>query len=217
MPDTPQSNALYVAVTGNSRGIGKAITDEIRQRGHYVYHGFTRDCGFDVSDYGSVARAFNDLSEDRVDALVANAGIVELGTVLELTPKAWRRQMAVNLDGVFYCCKEYARLCRTQGRPGKIITIASTAGTGPRPGRSAYAASKAGVISFSLSLAEELKPYGIKVYCVAPGAVATDMRHTIAPDDDFDHMMQPAEVAGLVADLIERGHLLEGQVLFARR
>jgi len=138
-----------------------------------------------------------------------------MGTILELTPEAWQRQFAVNLNGVFYCCKEYARIAKNTG--GKIINIASTAGLGPRPGRSAYAASKAAVISFSLSIAEELRPYGIKVYCIAPGACATDLRRQIYPDEDFENMMKPGELARFVVDVVEDGEMLDGQIIQVRR
>jgi 3-oxoacyl-[acyl-carrier protein] reductase len=66
-------------------------------------------------------------------------------------------------------------------------------------------------------MAEELRPYGIKVYCVAPGACATDMRKVIAPDDDFDSMMKPEELARLIVDLVEGGEMLDGQIIQARR
>ena len=205
---------MHVIVTGSERGIGKEIARELCRRGHY-YYGFSRWNDVDVSDDKCIANVFDKLSMSPPEALINNAGVVEMGSVLELTPEAWRRQIDVNLNGVFYCSKEYARIAKRTG--GKIINIASTSGMGPRPGRSAYAASKAGVISLSLSLAEELRPYGIKVYCIAPGACDTDLRHKINPDDDFDNMMKPYELANFVADIVEDGYMLDGQVIQARR
>ena len=205
---------MRVIVTGSERGIGKEIARELCRRGHY-YYGFSRWNDIDVSDDKCIANAFDKLSMSPPEALINNAGVVEMGSVLELTPEAWRRQIDVNLNGVFYCSKEYARI--TKGTGGKIINIASTAGLGPRPGRSAYAASKAAVINFSLSLAEELRPYGIKVYCIAPGACNTDLRHQINPDDDFENMMQPEELARFVVDIVEGGEMLDGQVIQVRR
>ncbi|MFA5485410.1 MAG: SDR family oxidoreductase, partial [Candidatus Pacearchaeota archaeon] len=125
-----------------------------------------------------------------------------------------RYQFDVNIHGVFYCCKEYARIAKTKG--GKIINIASTSGLGPRPGRSAYAASKAAVINFSASIAEELRPYGIKVYCLAPGACATDLRRKIYPDEDFTNMMKPEELARFAVDIAEGGEMLDGQTIQVR-
>lgn len=205
---------MRVIVTGSERGIGKEIARELCQRGHYCY-GFSRWNDIDVSDDKCIANVFDKLSMSPPEALINNAGVVEMGSVLELTPEAWRRQIDVNLNGVFYCSKEYARIAKGTG--GKIINIASTAGLGPRPGRSAYAASKAAVINFSLSLTEELRPYGIKVYCIAPGACNTDLRHQINPDDDFENMMQPEELARFVVDIVEGGEMLDGQVIQVRR
>jgi NAD(P)-dependent dehydrogenase (short-subunit alcohol dehydrogenase family) len=204
---------MRVIVTGSERGIGKEIARELCRRGHF-YYGFSRWNDIDVSDYSCIQRAFDELKDDPPEALVNNAGIVELGSILEITPDAWKRQFDVNINGVFYCTKEYARIAKNTG--GKIINIASTAGLGPRPGRSAYAASKAAVINLSLSTAEELKPYNIKVYCIAPGACNTDMRHQIAPDDNFKSMLQPEELAKFVVDIIEKGYMLDNQVIIAR-
>ena len=205
---------MNVIVTGSERGIGKEIARELCRRGHY-YYGFSRFNDIDVSDYNCIQRAFSELADKPPEALVNNAGVIELGSVLELTPEAWKKQMDINLNGVFYCTKEYVKIAKNTG--GKIINIASTAGLGARPGRSAYAASKAAVINFSLSMAEELRPYGIKVYCIAPGAVNTDMRKQIAPDDDFADMLQPEELAKFVVDIIEDGQMLDGQVIQVRR
>lgn len=209
-----------IIITGSSRGIGKEVAREICRRGGY-YYGLSRWNETDVSSPESVKRSFMGFEglpdKDFPIALVNNAGIVEMGSVLELTPKAWERQFAVNMHGVFYCSKEYVRLLKNRGAAGKIINIASTAGMlKPRPGRSAYAASKAAVVSFSLSLAEEVRDYGIKVYCVAPGACATDLRCQINPDDDFENMMQPEELARFIVSLIEDGEMLDNQVLLAK-
>ncbi len=205
---------MHVIVTGSERGIGQAIAQELCKRGHY-YYGFSRWNEIDVSDYNCIKKAFDELKYDPPDALINNAGVVEMGGILEITPEAWQKQFDVNMNGTFYCSKEYARIAKDRG--GKIINIASTAGMGSRPGRSAYAASKAAVINFSLSIAEELRPYGIKVFCIAPGACATDLRRQIAPDDDFENMMQPEELAKFVVDIVEGGEMLDGQIVQARR
>jgi 3-oxoacyl-[acyl-carrier protein] reductase len=204
---------MKVVVTGSERGIGKQIARELCKRGHF-YYGFSRFNDIDVSDYDCVKKAFDELAAEPPEALVNNAGIVEVGSILELSPEAWKKQIETNLNGVFYCAKEYARIAK--GRGGKIINIASTAGLDARPGRSAYAASKAAVMNFSLSMAEELRPYGIKVYCIAPGACNTDLRRKIAPDDDFENMMQPEELAKFIVDIIEGGDMLDNQIILAR-
>ena len=210
---------MHPIITGASRGMGAAIAKEFSKRGHF-YYDFSRWNNIDVSVYESIKAGFEDFyhPESKLpEVLINNAGTVELGSILELSPEDWEKQFAVNMHGVFYCCKEYVKLLRAKNKPGKIINIASTSGIlTPRPGRSAYAASKAAVVSFSLSLAEELKPYGIKVYCIAPGACNTDLRKKIYPDDDFENMMQPEELARFVVDIAEGGEMLDGQVILAR-
>lgn len=208
---------MKVIVTGSTRGIGRAISRELCRRGHY-YYSFSRWNGIDVSDYECIKKAFEELTqvESPPEALINNAGMVEMGSVVELPPESWEQQFKVNMHGMFYCCKEYVKLLRVKKAPGKIINITSTSGLlTSRPGRSAYAASKAAAISFSLSLAEELRPYGIKVYCIAPGACATDLRRQIYPDDDFSKMMQPEQLARFIVDLLEGGEMLDGQVIQA--
>jgi len=204
---------MKIVITGSGRGIGKELAREACKRGHY-YYGFSRWDNIDVTDYECVRKAFDALKEDPPEVLINNAGIAEIGSVLEMSPDKWKAQFDVNVHGVFYCCKEYIRICKNVG--GKIINIASTAGLSARPGRAGYAASKAAVINFSLSLAEEVKDYGIKVYCIAPGAVNTDLRHKIAPDDDFENMLQPGELAKTVIDIVENGALLDNQILLMR-
>jgi NAD(P)-dependent dehydrogenase (short-subunit alcohol dehydrogenase family) len=207
---------MHVIVTGATRGIGKAVTDELDSRNH-TWTGISYSMGVDITRYEIVKDIFSyiDGADPPADVLINNAGIVELGSVLELSPENWEKQFAVNLHGVFYCCKEFAKIAKNRG--GKIINISSTSGVfTPRPGRSAYAASKAAVISFSLSLAEELRPYGIRVYCIAPGACNTDLRRKIYPDDDFENMMQPEELARFIVDIAEGGEMLDGQVILAR-
>jgi len=204
---------MKAIVTGSERGIGKEIARELCRRGHY-YYGFSRWNNIDVTDYACIQNAFNELAENPPEVLINNAGIIKLGSILEITPEAWKWQFDVNMNGVFYCTKEYVRIAKNTG--GKIINIASTAGIGARPGRSVYAASKAAVISFSLSMAEELRPYGIKVYCIAPGACNTDLRKQIAPDDDFENMMQPEELARFIVNIAEDGYMLDNQVIITK-
>lgn len=205
---------MNAIVTGASRGIGKAISIELTDRGHSCQM-LSRSCGCDITDYEAVKTAINNRTV-LPDVLINNAGIVELGTLLEMDPEDWENQFDVNVNGVVWCCQHFIRAVRGK-KKAKIINIASTSGMlTPRPGRSAYAASKAAVISLSLSLAEELRPDGIKVYCIAPGACNTDLRKKIYPDDDFENMMQPAELAKFVVDIAENGYMLDNQVIIAK-
>lgn len=211
-----------IIITGSNRGIGNAIAKEWTKRNNNnCYYGFTRWNDLDVTDIDSIKHFFeilkNTIDYQEPIALINNAAIVESGTILELSNESWQNQFNINVNGVFNCCKEYIKFCIENNIKGKIVNIASTAGLGGRPGRAAYAATKAAIINFSFSLAEELKLYEIKVYIVCPGAVDTDMRHYLVPDDNFDNMMKPEEVGTFVCDLIEDGKYLDNQILEVKR
>lgn len=208
-----------IIVTGSSNGIGACTAKEWCRRGtDNYYFGLSRFSGNDVTNYDQMEQYMKMIDIDTtIRALVNNAGIVKLGTILEMSHEDWVDQFNTNVHGMFNMSKLYANLCISKKIPGKIINIASTAGLGPRPGRAGYSASKAAVINFSLSMAQELKEYGIKVYCVCPGAVDTDMRHKINPDDNFDKMMKPLELAKFICDLVDDGMHLDNQVLEVRK
>jgi len=206
-----------IIITGASRGIGAAIARKwCELEKENLYYSISRSNDYDITNYNSIQTFFKNLKineTDYSDALINNAGIIKLGNTLELSIDDWIEQFNVNVHGLYNCCREYIYNCRKNNKKGKIINIASTAGLGARAGRSAYSATKAAVINYSLSLSEEMKEYGIKVYCVCPGAVNTDMRHYINPDDDFENMMAVDEVADFVCKLIIDGKNLDGQIL----
>jgi len=155
------------------------------------------------------------LKYQKIDILINNAGYVKPISLLETTLKDWKAQVDINLTGTFLMTREVVKYMKNYG--GKIINIASTAGLTPRPGWSAYAASKAGVVNFSLTMSEELKQYGIKVYCLAPGRTATKLRKILAPDEDQSKILQPEKVAELVETLMtEKGNFIDGQVIIIR-
>jgi 3-oxoacyl-[acyl-carrier protein] reductase len=209
-----------IMITGSSRGLGAQIAKEACKKGYY-YYGISRFNDLDVVNYDDIKDyilGFYDVYYDenpngRPVALINNAGICVPENIFELNIENFIETFRINLFGLVNCCNLYAKLCKDFSIKGKIINIASTAGLGARPGRSAYAASKAAVINFSLSLTEELRPYGLKVYCVAPGAFESDMRREIAPDDDFKKMLKPDKVARFILSLIEDGELLDGQII----
>ena len=98
-----------------------------------------------------------------------------------------------------------------------IVNIGSTAGISARPGWSAYAASKAAMVNFSNTMAEELKPYGIRVHCLAPGRTATELRKVLAPDEDQSTIMQPDAVARVTRFLIgPDADVISGQTIQVR-
>ncbi len=203
-----------IVITGASRGIGKAMALRFSQlgarvvlaaRSEQVMRSFADQLispylivKTDVGSESSVRRLIRKTiaTFGRIDVLINNAGIVEPVGVMETTLEIWETTLRTNLTGVFLCTRETLRYMKKTG--GKIIYIASTAGTGPRPGWCAYAASKAGVINFAMSMAEELRSYGIKVFCLCPGGTATDLRRKLVPEEDPATIMQPQAVVAVV-------------------
>ena len=132
----------------------------------------------DVSQADDVAELFR-LTEAElgpVDILVNNAGVWPTAYVRDMNEADWRRTMDVNLLGPFLTCREAVRRWLDAGRTGRIVNITSQAAFhGSTTGHAHYAASKAGLVTFSISLAREVAPNGIHVNCVAPGMMATEM------------------------------------------
>lgn len=225
-------NKTYI-VTGASSGIGYETAMLIQRNGGSVIwasrqiesnediakqikHGsFVKN--IDVSNEASVRSFFNLLKEEKIqiNGLINCAGFVEPNSLLNTTIENWMKTINVNLTGTFLCCK-YATLHMKQNG-GKIINLSSTAGLTPRPGWSAYAAAKSGIISFSNAIAEELKNYGIKVYVICPGRTATPLRKILAPTEDPKSIMQPIKVANIISLCLEDfADVLEGQPIIVR-
>ncbi len=188
-------NGKIVLITGASRGIGAACARLFAAAGasviiHYFHsekeaqrllaslsgNGRHMLAQADVSSAAEVEALFAGIEAayGRLDVLVANAGIWEGQAIGRLTEADWDRTMNINLKSVFLCCRQAVRIMEKAGS-GNIITVSSTAGQRGEAYHSDYAASKGGIISFSKSLAAELGPLGIRVNCVAPGWVDTEM------------------------------------------
>jgi 3-oxoacyl-[acyl-carrier protein] reductase len=211
-----------IIITGNSKGIGKAIETEWNKYNNKSIGiskskciGISRSNGTNINNYKSVKKIISDsfLTDDKPIALINNAGIIKMGTILETSIEDFKNQFDVNVTGLFYSSKIYAEMCIKYGIKGKIINIASTAGLGSRAGRSVYSSTKAAVINYSLSIAEELRNYKIKVYCICPAAVDTNMRHYINPDDNFIDMLKPYQVAKTICDLIIYDNCFDNQII----
>lgn len=207
-----------IIITGSGGKLGSAIakkwcmSDKDRN-----YYGLSKWNNLDITDCKNVSEFFYNLN-DLPTALINNAGICIPGNILESTMDDVKEQFEVNFFAMVNLCKTYVDFCILNDIPGKIINIASTAGTGVRPDRFAYAASKAAVISFSLSLSESLKENNIKVYCISPEAFGSKMRFKICPDDDFENMLKADEVADFIISILDKDiPFLDGQNIIIRR
>jgi 3-oxoacyl-[acyl-carrier protein] reductase len=183
-------------VTGGSRGIGAATAELLARAGASVVVNFrsrqtdaTRvvrrivraggeatAIGADISDPRQAAALVDETVDlyGGIDILVNNASIWEEGSLTRMTVADWARTMANNLDAVFFTSQAAARHMR-RARSGSIVNVSSTAGQRGEAEHSHYAASKAGVIALTKSWAAEMARYGIRVNCVAPGWVDTEM------------------------------------------
>lgn len=220
-------------VVGGSSGIGKAIVNKLQSCGYSVaslarsfplcqsgvpaipvtYKTFKCD----VTSKNEIIKTFEKIGKCMgiPKVLIYCAGFVEPKPIMETGLMEWNYQINVNLTGAFLCAKEFLKYSPFDG---KIINIASTAGTRPAPEWAAYGAAKAGLINFSLSLSEELSSSGVKVYCVNPGRCATALRRKMVSAEDQRQIMQPENVAEFVVYLVEEeSGLLDGQALRVRK
>ena len=183
-----------IVVTGGSRGIGAAAVELFAARGDQVFFlyekahdeakavcrktGATAIC-CDVADRAAVKEAFRTIGD--VDILICNAGICHTGLMQDLPESDWDRLFAVNVKGI-YNCVNAAMPAFLQKHTGSIITVSSMWGQVGASCEAAYSATKGAVIALTKALAQELGPAGIRVNCVAPGVILTDMCANVAPD-----------------------------------
>ena len=232
-------------VTGGSRGIGRAVCVALAKQGCRVVVNYClgeaaaaqtvelcRQQGVDaVAVQGEVSTAegckklFDAAMEayGRVDILVNNAGITRDNLLLRMTEADFDAVLNANLKGAFLCCKEAARRMVRQ-RYGRIINLSSVVALRGNPGQANYAASKAGLIGLTKSLARELASRNVTVNAVAPGFIETDMtaalpeavRTAMTGDIPLQRPGTPEDVANAVAFFAaEQSGYLTGQVLCA--
>ena len=193
-----------VLITGASRGIGAETARRFSAAGYAVaihYHrseeralalaeelrragGEVLTVQADVGDWSQVRKMVDNVLDKfcQLDILICNAGVSWQGLLSEMPVEDWRRLCAVDLDGVFYCCKAVIPHFVAR-KAGKILTVSSMWGQVGGSCESAYSAAKAGVIGLTKALAKELGPSGIAVNCVAPGVIATEMNRNLTPED----------------------------------
>ena len=192
-------------ITGGSRGIGAAAVEAFAARGDRVYFlyekahaaaaavaektGATAIC-CDVADGEAVKAAFRQIPD--VDVLVCNAGICQYGLMSMTSEETWDRVFAVNVKGIYHCVNA-AMAGFLQKQKGCVITVSSMWGQVGASCEAAYSASKGAVIALTQALAKELGPSGIRVNCVAPGVILTDMCAGIDPES-LEEMAQEAPV-----------------------
>jgi acetoacetyl-CoA reductase len=229
MAHTDQRVAI---VTGGARGIGAAITTTLARAGVHVAAGYSSNAkaaeelsgklgaeGASVSVHqGNVGapedcqRVVSEVLEQRgrVDYLVNNAGITVDKTVRKMTVDDWHAVLRINLSGAFYMTKAVLDHMLGNGF-GRIVNISSVIGETGSVGQANYASSKAGLIGFSKSLAQEVARKGITVNCVAPGYIETEMVAAVPPEVlekllkgvPVGRLGQASEIARTVAFLVD--------------
>jgi short-subunit dehydrogenase len=173
---------------------------------------------YDLGDLDGIPKLVAGIHERHgsIDVLLNIAGYAEPRSLLDTSAENLVTTFTVNVFAMLVLTREVVR--HMQGRPTKIVNIASTAGITARPGWVAYAASKAAVVSLSQTLSEELAGTGVRIYTISPGRTATELRHKLAPEEDPSTIMQPDAVADVIAMLVSEGErTLDGQNIIVRQ
>jgi 3-oxoacyl-[acyl-carrier protein] reductase len=221
-------------VTGASRGIGRAIALELAHAGANIVVGYgssaaegeevAREAGgravqADVADPESARQLVEEAGD--VHVLVNNAGITRDGVLARMTDDDWRTVLDTNLSSVFYTCRAAVRPMMRR-RAGAIVNVSSIVGLHGNWGQTNYAASKAGIIGFTKSLARELGSRGVRANVVAPGYVTTrltevlpeDARSTMLANTPLGRFGEPEDVARAVRFLCsDDAAFITGEVL----
>jgi 3-oxoacyl-[acyl-carrier protein] reductase len=231
MSDLNDGNVQTALVTGASRGIGRAIAQELAARGFRVIGTATSDAGaqaitealaghsgckgvkLDVNDGAGVTALVDGIVKEYggVHVLVNNAGITRDGLAMRMKDEDWDAVSDTNLKSVFRMSREVMRPMMKQ-RFGRIVNITSVVGASGNPGQANYAAAKAGVAGMTRALARELGSRSITVNCVAPGFIETDMtdalpeaqKAALLQQIPLNRLGQPQEIAQAVAFLVSR-------------
>jgi 3-oxoacyl-[acyl-carrier protein] reductase len=226
-------------VTGGSRGIGKAIVLALAEAGFNVAFSYASNqaaatevenaakaFGVDVlavqADAANAQQAQALIEQThkqfgRIDALVNNAGIAKDGLLMRMSDEDWDKVLDTNLSGAFYTSRAAARIMLKQ-RSGTIINMSSVVGVFGNAGQANYAASKAGLIGFTKSLAKELGSRSVTANVIAPGFIETDMTESVPKEQLLAHIPlgrlgKAEDIAKTVLFLITSGSYITGQVI----
>lgn len=230
-----------VVVTGSTRGLGRAIADKFAAFGANIVINGTSDTVFQAEEEFmqkgySIKAVKGDISLPEkaqelieaavntfgtIDVLVNNAGIVRDKLLMRMNTEDWEKVLDVNLKSAFLCTKPTAKLMMKK-RQGTIINITSVVGVMGNAGQANYAASKAGMIGFTKSVAKELGAWGITCNAIAPGFIETDMSDQLSDEIKERYLAliplkragTPSEVADAVCFLAsEQARYITGQVI----
>ena len=228
-----------ILITGASRGIGRAIAIELASPQNFIYvnylnnktkadevvseiekrDGKAKAIGFDVSNTEQIEQAFEQISQESggVDILVNNAGIPIDGLLLRYKDEDWQKSIHVNLTSVYARTKAALKTMMRRKNNGRIISMTSVVGQMGNAGQSVYAATKAGIVGFTKSIAKEVASRNITVNAIAPGFVKTEMTDALTAEQQAKIMEQiplkrvaePNEIASVVKFLIsaEAGYI----------
>ena len=234
---------MLALVTGSSRGIGRAIALALGRNGYDVAVNYNHSeaeaitlCD-DIRAFGvkanifqanvsiqeEAAKLFSDVksSMGAVSVLVNNAGITRDNLLMRMKPEDWQAVINANLNSCFYCTREAIR-DMAKARYGRIINIASVVGLTGNAGQANYAASKAGIIGFTKSIAREYASRGITANAIAPGFIDTSMTEILKPEVKADILKsipvgeigKPEDVAEAVVFFAgDKSRYITGQVL----
>lgn len=219
-----------IIITGASRGLGKAISERLEKNGEEVI-GLARSLSdlsiegieCDVSDYASVKNAYREVKRLKkpLKAFINAAGVASMNMAVTTDESTVQKLIQTNLVGTIYCCQLFAPIMLRQ-KQGSFINFSTIAVSLALKGESVYAASKAGVESFSRTFSREMADFNVRVNCIAPGPIETDLLRGITDaqikkiisQQVIPKQFQKSDVCDLVELLIDsRASSLSGQVL----